>query len=77
MGFLGTEVSRNTYINIMAQYHPCHKAFQVPSLARPTSSTEFHEAISLAREAGLNRLDKASRPGMLHPNEILVRNDEG
>ena len=28
--FLAQEVSPNTYLNIMAQYHPCHKAFDVP-----------------------------------------------
>lgn len=76
MDFLGNQISCNTYMNIMAQYRPSHKAFRVPSLARSISSTEFHEAISLAREAGLNRLDKASTLTILHPNEIGVRNDE-
>ncbi|MCK5181075.1 MAG: radical SAM protein, partial [Dehalococcoidia bacterium] len=58
MSFLSNEISRNTYGNIMDQYHPCYKAFQIPSLRRRISSTEFHEALSLAREAGISRLDK-------------------
>lgn len=61
MSFLSNEVSRNTYVNIMDQYHPCYKAFQIPSLRRRISSTEFHEALSLAREAGISRLDKMHR----------------
>ena len=59
VNFLSREISLNTYINIMDQYHPCYKAFQIPSLARRISPVELHEALSLAREAGLSRLDKA------------------
>jgi putative pyruvate formate lyase activating enzyme len=58
VSFLVQEVSTNTYLNIMAQYHPCHKAFDIPQLARPISREEFNEAISLARRQGLSRLDK-------------------
>ena len=61
MGFLSNEVSSNTYVNIMNQYHPCYKASQIPSLRRRISSTEFREALSLAREAGISRLDKVHR----------------
>lgn len=56
--FIAEELSRNSYVNIMAQYHPCHKAFQIPQLSRPLSRQEFLEAIELAQKAGLNRLDK-------------------
>jgi putative pyruvate formate lyase activating enzyme len=58
VSFLSKETSSNTYVNIMAQYHPCHKALEIPRLGRLISSAEFHEALSLAREAGLSRLDK-------------------
>lgn len=56
--FLTQEVSSNTYLNIMAQYHPCYKAFDIPSLARPLQRQEFNEAIDLAHQQGLYRLDK-------------------
>jgi putative pyruvate formate lyase activating enzyme len=56
--FLANEVSPHTYVNIMAQYHPCHKASQFPRLARPTSAAEFEAALALARQAGLTRLDR-------------------
>jgi len=56
--FLAREVSTNTYLNIMAQYHPCHKAFDIPQLSRRILGEEFHEAIDLAHQQGLERLDK-------------------
>ena len=56
--FLTHEVSTNTYLNIMSQYHPCYKAYDMPSLARPVSRDEFAEAIDLAHQQGLYRLDK-------------------
>lgn len=63
--FLASEVSPDTYVNIMAQYHPCHKAFRFPSLSRRTSAAEFQEAVVLAGQAGLNRLDQ--------PRPLLLR----
>lgn len=56
--FLAKEISPNTYVNVMAQYHPCYKAYQVPQLTRPLSNEEFIEAVDMACEAGLSRLDK-------------------
>ena len=58
VAFLAQEVSTNTYLNIMAQYHPCHQAFDIPQLSRPVSKQEFYEAIDLAHRQGLNRLDR-------------------
>ena len=60
--FLTQEVSSNTYLNIMAQYHPCYKASAIPSLARPLQQQEFNEAIDLAHQQGLYRLDKDNFP---------------
>ena len=56
--FLAKEISLNSYINIMAQYHPCYKAYQVPSLMRRILPVEYQRALSLAHKAGLSRLDK-------------------
>ncbi len=60
--FLAQEVSANTYLNIMAQYHPCYKAFDMPQLARPLLRQEFYEALDLAHQQGLYRLDKEQFP---------------
>lgn len=56
--FLAREISPNTYTNIMAQYHPCYKASQVPQLARSLSHQEFMEAVEMAYKTGLSCLDR-------------------
>jgi putative pyruvate formate lyase activating enzyme len=56
--FLSQEISVNTYLNVMAQYHPCYRAFDVPELARSISKKEFVEAMEAARSHGLHRLDR-------------------
>jgi putative pyruvate formate lyase activating enzyme len=68
--FLARDVSTNTYLNIMAQYHPCYKAFDSPQLARPVSRQEFTEAIDLAQRQGLYRLDKHHFP---LPLRLVIR----
>jgi len=59
VNFIGEEISPNTYVNIMDQYHPCYKAYDMPGLARRISAAEFLEAVNLAHRAGLTRLDGA------------------
>jgi putative pyruvate formate lyase activating enzyme len=63
--FLAQEVSTNTYLNVMAQYRPYYKAFDIPQLARPVNRQEFAEAIDLAHQQGLSRLDKAQNSLLL------------
>ncbi|MBN1323120.1 MAG: radical SAM protein [Methanotrichaceae archaeon] len=53
--FLSEEVSRRTYLNVMAQYRPVYEAFDHPPLDRRVSLEEFGEAISIAVRAGLDR----------------------
>lgn len=50
-----SKLSKNSYVNIMDQYRPQHRAFKYPELSRRISSEEFMDAISLAEEAGLSR----------------------
>ena len=50
-------LSKDTYVNIMDQYRPCYRAHEDPSLTRRPTREEFEEALRLAREAGLHRLD--------------------
>lgn len=65
VSFLSKEVSRSTYLNIMAQYHPSYKASRIPGLGRRISEAEYQEALSLAREAGMIRLDRIWPMGTL------------
>lgn len=55
--FIARELSRDTYVNIMDQYRPCFKAADFPPLDRRISRSEYEEALSIAREEGLWRLD--------------------
>ncbi len=58
--FLATEISPDTYVNVMDQYHPAGKvsAEQYPELNRPITRREYTEAVKSAKRAGLHRLDK-------------------
>ena len=55
--FLAEEISRNTYLNLMDQYHPYHRADEYRALARPLTEEEYREALAAANQAGLKRLD--------------------
>jgi putative pyruvate formate lyase activating enzyme len=55
LGFIADEVSRDTYVNIMAQYRPLYEADRFPELNRGITSYEYKEAVDIAREAGLHR----------------------
>ena len=59
VGFLA-ELSPGTYLNLMAQYRPCHRAHDFPPLARRPTREEIERVFHLARAAGLTRLDGVS-----------------
>lgn len=56
MEFLSHSISRNTYVNIMSQYRPCYKAVSHPILGRRISDAEYFQALRIAAEAGLTRI---------------------
>jgi putative pyruvate formate lyase activating enzyme len=60
--FLADEVSSNTCVNIMAQHHPSHRAYDFPLLSRVVTREEYLEAVTLALLHGLNRLDQLLYP---------------
>ena len=60
--FLAAEVSRDTYLNLMDQYHPDFLARDYPPVHRATTSAEFRAAVRLAKRAGLHRLSGISVP---------------
>ncbi len=62
MAFLAQQVSRRTYVNVMAQYRPCYQAGQYPPLDRSLTRDEYLEAVALALRHGLTRLDQAEYP---------------
>jgi putative pyruvate formate lyase activating enzyme len=57
MHFLASEISQTTYVNIMDQYRPCGDIPPDSPLNRRITRQEFKEAIRIAREEGLHRID--------------------
>lgn len=55
--FIANEISRDTYVNIMAQYRPCFNAFLKPELARRITIQEYREAVKTAQRFGLRRIE--------------------
>ncbi len=66
MHFLATAVSPDTYVNIMDQYYPCGDLIPPGSpLARRVTHKEFVDAVRMAKEEGLMRIDsEIYRSGM-------------
>ena len=60
--FLAHEISQDTYLNLMDQYHPAFNARQFPRLNRRITSAEYRAALTMATEAGLHRLDSRQPP---------------
>jgi putative pyruvate formate lyase activating enzyme len=57
VNFIAREISQDTYLNIMDQYHPCYKASDHPLLNRRITAREYEEAVEYALKAGIRRID--------------------
>jgi putative pyruvate formate lyase activating enzyme len=59
MRFLANEVSRDTYVNVMSQYHPAGRvsAGQFVEINRWINSAEYDRAVEATRRAGLWRIE--------------------
>lgn len=53
--FIATEISHESYVNIMLQYRPMYKAYEYKELNRGIKMSEYREAIDIAKEWGLHR----------------------
>jgi putative pyruvate formate lyase activating enzyme len=58
MGFIAREISPATYVNIMNQYRPCGRAIGRADIGRSITPAEYQEALRVAGEEGLQRLDE-------------------
>lgn len=61
MHFLAEQLSRQTYVNVMAQYRPCGRARDLEQLAVALSPVEYDQAVEQAKTAGISRLDQPRR----------------
>ncbi len=55
LDFIASEISPNSYVNIMSQYYPCHRAAEFPEISRRITAHEHGEAVLYARSIGLIR----------------------
>lgn len=58
LAFLAREISPQTYVNLMDQYHPCYRADEYPPLDRPITEEEYRAARRAAERCGITRLDE-------------------
>ena len=70
LDFIATRLSPQTYLNIMAQYHPCGRAGDYEELRRPVSGDEYRQALAIARNLGLTRLDQPDVARILRRLEL-------
>ena len=55
MKFIATEISMDSYVNIMDQYRPCYHAHLTKEIDRRITSQEYSQAIGIALRCGLHR----------------------
>ena len=53
--FIAHDLSGDSYVNIMDQYHPSYRAGQHPELNRRITAREYREAVEYAYRLGLRR----------------------
>jgi len=56
MQFIADKLSIDTYVHIMAQYHPQYKAYEYDEISKQISEKEFKYAIDSAKNAGLTNI---------------------
>ncbi len=57
MRFIATQVSPNTYVNLMDQYHPAFKSARYPEIHRLPTEEEYQQAYDATLDEGIERLD--------------------
>lgn len=51
--FIAREISPDTFVSVMEQYFPAHKALQVPEMSRRITRDEYREVVDIVDELGL------------------------
>lgn len=62
MSWIAKNLPKDTYVNIMSQYHPTHKAFDYPEISRRITREEYHEVVTWAKALGLTNLEIQGAP---------------
>jgi putative pyruvate formate lyase activating enzyme len=54
MRFISHRLSKDTWISLMSQYFPCHKAEDYPEISRRVTQGEYREAMNIMYSYGLH-----------------------
>ncbi len=57
MEWIAGNLPHDTYVNIMGQYNPVHKAYDYPELSRRITKNEYVKVVEKAEHVGLTNLD--------------------
>jgi len=57
MKWIAENLPKNTYINIMSQYHPYYRAKEFPEISSEIDYNEYYEVVNFAKKCGLNNLE--------------------
>jgi putative pyruvate formate lyase activating enzyme len=55
--WMGANLPKDTYVNLMSQYRPAFKAIEYPEISRSITRQEYLQAVEWARQANLTNLD--------------------
>lgn len=80
MHWIASTLSPDTYVNVMDQYYPAHKAANNPRFAqinRHLNGSEFAQAVEEARLSGLWRLDTRWRNVIPHGRPVWLPRSDG
>lgn len=64
--FIALHLPADTYLNIMAQYHPCGRAVEFAELRGAISPEDYQIALDYAQQQGLHRLDQPDLGRLLY-----------
>lgn len=56
MQWIGNNLPKDTYVNVMSQYTPVFKADQYPEINRRINRGEYNQVVTAARNAGLTNI---------------------
>lgn len=59
--WIAEHLPKDTYVNLMAQYNPYHKAFDFPKISRRITGEEYHKVADRAQGLNLSNLDIQGR----------------
>lgn len=78
MRFVASELGRGTFVSLMSQYYPAHRAAEIPGLERPITAGEWEDAQEAMADAGLTNGWVQELPAGLSPiaGTQIVRDPE-